>query len=420
MASLKVILRKEKKADGLYPLAIRITKDRKSSYIYLDYRIAESDWDKVSQRVKKSHPNHTRLNNFLLKKLSEATDNALEVESKKSHVSAKAVRNKIKPTAGATFFPQAQSFLDSLKASGKYNQYTSDKPRIGHFREFLKGEDVAFSDMTSGLLDRFVVYLKSTHKPKRSKASRISERTIANHLVTIRSVFAHARKNGVVTKAQSPFADGGIQIKFPDSVKVGLLPEEIQALENVELSDFAHHHARNLWLVSFYFAGMRVSDVLRMRWNNIQNNRLHYSMGKNNKVGSLKIPDKAAKILAQYEGFKENKDDLIFSDLKGCDFNDRFKTQRTIAFKTSAVDKCLRLHVAPKAGIDKKLTMHIARHSFAQNATSIDVRTLQMLFRHTKLETTEGYMGQFQHKTADDALDSILAFESIKPTHQIK
>lgn len=412
MASLKVILRKEKKADGLYPLAIRITKDRKSSYIYLDYRIAVSDWDKASQRVKKSHPNHTRLNNFLLKKLSEATDNALEVESKKSHVSAKAVRNKIKPTAGATFFPQAQSFLDSLKASGKYNQYTSDKPRIGHFREFLKGEDVAFSDMTSGLLDRFVVYLKSTHKPKRGKASRISERTIANHLVTIRSVFAHARKNGVVTKAQSPFADGGIQIKFPDSVKVGLLPEEIQALENVELSDFAHHHARNLWLVSFYFAGMRVSDVLRMRWSNIQNNRLHYSMGKNNKVGSLKIPDKATKILAQYEAFKENKDDLIFPDLKGCDFNDRFKTQRTIAFKTSANDKFLRLHVGPKAGIDKKLTMHIARHSFAQNATNIDVRTLQMLFRHTKLETTEGYMGQFLHKTADDALDSVLAFES--------
>ena len=116
--------------------------------------------------------------------------------------------------------------------------------------------------MSPGLLERFIIYLKSEHKPKRGKAKRISDRTIANHLVTLRSVFAHARKNGAVTKAQSPFTDGGIQIKFPDTVKVGLTPEEIKALENVELTGPTHNHARNLWLISFYFAGMRISDLL--------------------------------------------------------------------------------------------------------------------------------------------------------------
>jgi len=50
--------------------------------------------------------------------------------------------------------------------------------------------------------------------------------------------------------------------------------------------------------------------------------------------------------------------------------------------------------------------MHTARHSFAQNATDIDVRTLQILFRHTKLETTEGYMGNFIHQRTDDALET--------------
>lgn len=411
MASVKIVLRNEKKADGLFPLAIRITKDRKTSYIYLDYRIAESDWDSAAQRVKKSHPNHARLNNFLLTKLAEANDGALEIETRKAHVSAKAVRNKIKPSAGATFFPQAQSFLDDLKKSGKFNRYSSDKPRIGHFKEFLKGEDIAFSDLTVGLLEHFVVYLKSSHKPKGNKA-QINERTIANHLVTIRSVFAYARKNGLVTKAQSPFGEGGVKIKFPDSVKFGLTPDEIKALEDAELPNPAHNHARNLWLISFYFAGMRVSDVLRMKWSDIQNNRLHYAMGKNNKVGSLKVPDKAARIIAQYEQFRENKDDLIFPDLKGCDLNNKFITQRTIAYKNGSIAETLRLHVAPAAKIEKKLTMHIARHSFAQNATHIDVRTLQMLFRHTKLETTEGYMGQFIHQDADDALDAVLAFKS--------
>ncbi|MFT3932177.1 MAG: site-specific integrase [Chitinophagaceae bacterium] len=312
MSSIKIVLRQKPAADGTLPLCLRITKDRKSSFVSLGYYLKESEWDKGSQRVKKSHPNSVRLNNFLIKKLSEANDSALEVETKKTHVSAKAVRNKIKPNTAATFFPQAQNFLDNLKDAGKYNQYTSDKPRIQHFKEFLKGEDVAFSDLTVGLLERFVVYLKSSYKPKRGKA-KISERTIANHLVTIRSVFAHARKGGVVTKAQSPFGEGGIKIKFPDTNKVGLSIEDVTRLENADLPDPKHHHARNLWLFSFYFAGMRVSDVMRLRWSDFQNYRLHYSMGKNNKGGSLKIPDKAVNILKYYEQFKKNTNDSCFS-----------------------------------------------------------------------------------------------------------
>jgi hypothetical protein len=39
MASVAIILRKELKKDGTYPLCIRITKDRKTSYVYTDERI---------------------------------------------------------------------------------------------------------------------------------------------------------------------------------------------------------------------------------------------------------------------------------------------------------------------------------------------------------------------------------------------
>jgi site-specific recombinase XerD len=409
MATIKLVLRQKPRQDGALPICLRITKDRKTSFIYLGHYIQPDQWDDATHQVKKSHPNSKRLNNFLLKKLSEASDDALALETQTKHVSVQAVRSKIKPQVGATFFPQAESFLSHLKSQGKYNQYTSDKPRIEHFRGFLNNADIAFSDITVGLLERFKVYLRDL---KTYEKRSLGERSIMNHLVTIRSVYAHARKNGVVTKEQSPFGENGIKIKFPDSIKIGLTIEEVKQLEEAELTDPAHTHARNLWLFSFYFAGMRVSDVLRLRWSDIQNDRLHYAMGKNNKGGSLKIPEKALQILNQYTHFRENKDDLVFPELKGCDFADKFNTQRTIAFKTSAIDKCLRTQVAPAANIDKKLTMHIARHSFGNiSGDRIPIQMLQKLYRHSSITTTIGYQGNFIHKDADDALDVVLAFE---------
>ena len=156
----------------------------------------------------------------------------------------------------------------------------------------------------------------------------IGERTAVNHLVAVRSVFSHAIKDNFCDPKYYPFGKGKTKIKFPDSIKIGLTPDEVKSLENVALDDFDQNHARNLWLFSFYFAGIRVSDVLRMRWSDIQNNRLHYSMGKNNKGGSLKIPDKVIGILNQYEKHKESANDLIFPDLKNCDFDNKFRTQK--------------------------------------------------------------------------------------------
>ena len=82
---------------------------------------------------------------------------------------------------------------------------------------------------------------------------------------------------------------------------------------------------------------MRVSDVFRLRRSDFQNERLFYSMGKNDKPGSLKIPEKAIKILSQYEEGKRSTDDLIFPELKILsDLSDTHEVQRKI---TNAVER---------------------------------------------------------------------------------
>lgn len=402
MAAAKLVLRKKRSKDDTYPLAIRITRDRKSSFVHLGHSVKLSEWDATKMQVKKSHPNATRLNNFLIKKLSEANAKLLEVETEKTKVSSHTIKQKIKPDNGTTFFSQANAYIQKLYSAGKYNQYTADKPRVKHFKDFI-GHDIAFQDITPTLLDRFKGYLRTKVK--------LSERSAVNHLVMIRSVFSQAIADNVVDQKYYPFGKGKTKIKFPESVKIGLTPEEVQRLEEVELTDEKCNHARNLWLFSFYFAGMRASDVLRIKWSDIQNDRLHYAMGKNNKAGSLKMPEKALAILAQYRKGKTAKGDYIFPELKGVPADDSFLVQRTIAFKTSAIDKLLRNNVAPLAQIEKRLTMHIARHTFGNiSGDKIPIQMLQKLYRHSSITTTIGYQANFIHKDADAALDAVINF----------
>jgi integrase/recombinase XerD len=405
MATVKIVLRKKQNKDGLFPLALRITKDRRTSFIHTGYSIKEKDWDSVSQRVKKSHTNSTRLNNFLIKKLSDANNSSLELETQKTDVSSHAVKQRIKPSRGITFFPQAELYLENLKQSGKYNRYTADKPRIKHFKEFLQGKEIAFSDISPAVLEQFKIYLKGT--------SGLSERSIINHYVVIRSVFSQVIKAEIIDRKYYPFGKDKIRIKFPDSIKLGLTIEEVKRLEDVELPiGSTEHHARNLWLFSFYLAGMRISDVLRLRWTDIQDDRLYYAMGKNSKGGSLKMPEKAAKIITQYESQRTKKGDYIFPELKAVDKEaNAFIMQRTIAFATSRLDKFLRKNVAPAAAIEKKLTMHIARHTFGNiSGDKIPIQMLQKLYRHSSITTTIGYQANFMFKDADEALDSVVGF----------
>lgn len=398
MANVKIVLRKEPRKGG-YPLALRITKDRKSSYIYLNYRIPLEDWDEANQRVRKSNPNSTRLNNYLVKKLAEAVDGSIEVEDSKKATSARAIREKMKPTSGSVF-QQADLYIQRLKDDGKYNQYVANLPRVERFKEYLK-HDLSFQDLTISMIERFKAWLKATHS--------VSERTAVNYLMVLRAIYSQAMKEGVCDAKYYPFGKGKIKIKFPDAHKQGLSIEDIEKLETVELEGSANH-ARNIWLFSFYFAGMRVSDVFRLKWSDFHQGRLFYRMGKNEKGGSLKVPDKAQAILKQYEKDRTKSDDLVFPDLKETDLESKFVTQRDISTRTNHINKLLRTKVKTAAKIDGKITMHIARHTFGNlSGDKIPIQMLQKLYRHSSVTTTIGYQSNFIHKDADDALDSVIS-----------
>ncbi|APU69779.1 MULTISPECIES: hypothetical protein [Christiangramia] len=54
MANLKIILRKNmKKKEGRIPLALRISQNYKTNYVWREQSVFEKDWDDVSGKIKR-------------------------------------------------------------------------------------------------------------------------------------------------------------------------------------------------------------------------------------------------------------------------------------------------------------------------------------------------------------------------------
>jgi integrase len=133
-------------------------------------------------------------------------------------------------------------------------------------------------------------------------------------------------------------------------------------------------------------------------------------MNKNEKPLRLKIPDKAEVILRAYKKDKKQYNGYIFPFLKNADD----KNAEDIFIKTRNATKVLNKYlkrIALQCSIEKKLSNHIARHSFGNIAGDrIHPLMLQKLYRHSDLKTTLNYQANFIHRDADDALDSVINF----------
>lgn len=355
-SSIKIILRKRQNKDGTRPLIVQLIKDRKSFICHTGQNVLEKDWDATLQRVKNSHSEAKRINGCLQQKLAEASSQWANLKATKATL-LKAPMKDVQSSATTMCFAQASLYLEGLKAAGKYNQYTADKPRVKHFREFCEGQDIVFSTVTPDLLQRFQSYL--------TKELGLSERSAMNHWVTIRSVFAQARKSGLLDENTYPFGRGKLSIRFPETEKASLTKAEIGKIEELELKE-PYNHARNLWLLCYYLAGTRVSDVLRLKWCDFRDGRLYFPGTKNKPTKEINVPEKAVQILEGHRPFQDDTG-LVFNDLRAIDPLDEFRVKRQIAFCTSRYDKFLRKHIAELLGIKTKLTMHVANNTFAQN-----------------------------------------------------
>ncbi|OJW15343.1 site-specific integrase [Mucilaginibacter sp. 44-25] len=423
MATAKIVTWSRPDKNKQFPIGIKVSQNGIPAYLFEGNALASRDhWDASKQQVKKAHPHHMRLTNFLTKKLAEVNEKILEFETDKKTYSAEDVVNAIKPKPLQVPTPApklplfkdvADNHLREQFALGNYDVRKTDESRLKRFYAFA-GEDVTFPQITVEFLRQYTVFLKTQTNNNTKEQKPLSDRTVTNHLLAIRTLYNRAITAGLAAKDSYPF--GGrekIMIKFGKTEKIGLTGDEINLLKQYEFP--AHqkhlHHSRNIWLTCFYFAGMRITDALLLKWSDFQNGRFYYMMSKNGEPGSLPVPAPIAAIIEEYTN-DEQAHDLVFPFLKKLDnLNNRYALRRRI----NSVTRLIGHHMADTMallGINKNASPHKARHAFAQRAEEKDIhpKVLQKMYRHESILTTMQYQSNFSHKKADEALEAVIDF----------
>jgi len=164
---------------------------------------------------------------------------------------------------------------------------------------------------------------------------------------------------------------------------------EIQKiLETIDLSQQQGHRNRAI-LETLYACGLRASELVNMKISNLYPDIGFLKItGKNNKERLVPIGDEALKFIRLYLENERRTDINIKREFENILFLNRRGAKLTRNMIFLIVRKAVR-----DAGIDKKVSPHTFRHSFATHLVEggADLRAVQEMVGHESITTTEIY-----------------------------
>jgi len=398
MSTIKIILKKDKaNKKGEAPLYIRIIKNRKSKFISLGTKIKLKDWDERQFRVKKSHPNSQRLNNFIAHKVAEAQSVALEMETNSKYVSPKSIKENIMGMQTQSFLEYFQKYINSLEKNGKIGIYKKSKTIYTKLCYYLDGKDLIFDELTVTFLKQYESYL--------ANKLNNSINTIHSNLKIFRKLINDAINEDIFPFEKNPFHK--YKLKLEKTTKEFLTEDEIERIENLQLAKKSmRNHHRNIYVFAMYAGGLRISDILQLKWSNYDGKRILVTSQKTNSTVSIKLPKKAIEIIEFYKTKSVKNDNFLFPFLKNyIDYSDKKVLHLAISSHTAYTNKDLKI-IAKLAKIDKHIHFHTSRHTFATRALRKGMRIeyVSRLLGHTNIKTTQVY-AKIVNQDLDNAMD---------------
>ena len=348
-----VVLREKELANGNVSLYLDIYRDGQRSYEFLKLYINPKARTPIDKQQNKD--NYELANRIRTDRESELNNLAFDY---------------IPPTKKKVlFFEFAQNYLD------KYTKKDSAmiKGAIEDFRRFIqedypgiKPETFKISQIDRLMVIKFIEFLQDNHSGEGANSYYSRFKKILNHAVA---------KNIIAKSPAQKKEPGDMELtcKKPTGLRKQILTnEEIQLIAKTETK---HPETKKAFLFCLC-TGLRFVDVKALKYSNIDFStaQLKIDQQKTGKPVIVDLNKTALKLIG-----KPGKLDSVVFDLPG----------RKWATKTIS-------NLVKKAGVNKHITWHSARHSLAVNLLTSDekpdIKTVSSILGHASTRTTEVYL----------------------------
>lgn len=309
----------------------------------------------------------------------------VELQNNEHGFSNRGLRSKIKLTDYIKYIADK----DEDKLGRKAALYSL----IHHFNRF-DSFGITFKQLDKDYIIDFVKYLKTAKQEHSLKEKTINPNTQAYYYKMLRYCLNYAVSDDII------IANPMEKIKAEDKPKKQKSIREFLTLDEIKVlikTDLKNKTLKQAFLFSC-FCGLRHCDVNALTWGNIQkdkNNRYFLKL-KQQKIQEeiiLPLSDEAFKWLPTPT--KKLKDEKVFAGLI------------TLGRTNEVLPKW-----AKKAGINKHVTFHVARHTHAtlMITLGVDVYTVSKLLGHTSINTTQIYAKLVDEKKRDavDLINNII------------
>ena len=265
-------------------------------------------------------------------------------------------------------------FMRYLLIDKGYSNNTIESYRrdLYKFLEFNKNKNI--NNISNKDLKEYLKYLN---------INNLNEKSISRNISCLKSFY----KFLVIDKKINNNPSESLFIpKIKKSLPDTLTEEEVIKLLNIDLVDsFSYRNKAMLELI--YASGLRVSELVNLKLQDIDLNQdIVRIFGKGSKERIVPLGDFAIKSLIIY--INEHRNSMLKNNINDYLFLNNHGNKMTRQGFFKIIKK-----IAEEKGIDKELSPHTLRHSFASHLLKYgaDLRTIQELLGHSDISTTQIY-----------------------------
>jgi len=390
--------------DGKMPIVARITVDGHVAQFNTKLEIQPDNWSVKMGKAIGQSSDSKKLNALLNEINASVHKNYHELRHRDNYVTAEKVKNE--------FLGISDNFETLLDIFQKHNEDTLKLVGISksaatyqkyevtrkHLQKFLllkyKLADISLKEIKHMFLCDFEIYLMTT--------AGCNANTTAKFMQFFKRIILIARNNGLITI--DPFANYKIRLAKVDR---GYLPQEdIEKLLKKQFSTKRLELVRDIFVFSC-FTGLAYIDVKNLTDKSVRTSFdgklwIMTKRQKTNVQSNILLLDVPKMILEKYKG--KSPDNKLLPILSN---------QKMNAYLKEIGDLC---------EIDKELTFHLARHTFATTVTlakGVPIETVSKMLGHTNIKTTQIYARITDSKISNDMQELAGKLEGIEKMYKI-